>query len=83
MSARVVTEVITWYMAEQTMPTQSHEYEINIPILVQEPNGNVCYAEYNIESGNCWSGCRKISMLAWAYMPEGLNIISGGAKEKQ
>ena len=68
--AELEETAIVWHKYQDEKPEPSHEYEVNIPVIVYSKMlGYTYFADYNINSEYFWSYTTKIMASHWAYLP--------------
>lgn len=69
--AELEKQAIVWHKYPDEKPEPSHEYEVNIPVIVYSGMlGYTYFADYNTDSEYFWSHGTKIMTSHWAYLPE-------------
>lgn len=72
-TAELIAKAIVWHKYPDEKPEQSHEYEVNVPVIIAV---TTCYtlesdfADYNIDSDTFWRyGTKYKGITHWAYLP--------------
>ena len=72
--AELEKQAVVWHKYPDEKPKPSHEYEVNIPVMIALINNYIAetdFADYNTESDTFWRyGTKYKGITYWAYLPE-------------